>query len=94
MSVEPPSNWEAVTVTFPSASRSTVISFPTITGAVVSTTWTIASSVSVFPDSSVTVSVTVLSPIFSQVNTVSGIDRVISEQASEEFLLISAAVKV
>ena len=59
-----------------------------------STTCTVASSVAVLPDSSVTVRVTVLSPKFSHVKIVSGIDRVISEQASEEFLLISAAVNV
>jgi flagellar biosynthesis protein FlhB len=54
----------------------------------------VASSVAVVGVVLVTVRVTVLSPKFSHVKIVSGIDRVISEQASEEFLLISAAVNV
>ncbi len=62
------------------------------TGAILSTTVTMASQLSSFPASSVTVSVTVFPPKLAHVKVVMSISRDTIEQASKEPLSTSFAV--
>ena len=67
LSVEPPSISAAAMEAFPVASSCTVMSWQIASGAILSSTVTVAVHVSVFPLTSVTVKVTVLGPTSAQV---------------------------
>ena len=60
----------ATILAFPRASSCTVISWQTATGAILSSTVTVAVQLSLLPLPSVTVRVTVLAPTSAQVNVV------------------------
>ena len=90
-SVEPPSTSAAVMDALPVASSCTVISWQIAVGATLSSTVTLAVQVAVFPPSSVTVSVTTLTPTSAQVN-VFGLAAKVILQLSVEPPSISAPV--
>src|ERR1043165_3606632 len=91
-SVEPLSTCPAVIVAVPKASSCTVMFWQLATGAILSSTVTVAVQVEVFPFTSVTVRVIVLGPTLLQSKAlISSVEDVVP-QASVEPLSISAAV--
>src|SRR5688572_285967 len=84
LSVEPASTWSAVMTTIPAASTYIVRSPAAHNGSVSSTTVTVAVHVSEAPDSSVTVSITMFSPMSSQSNVFSSIVNSSSPQVLVE----------
>ena len=92
LSVEPLFTSAASTTAFPLASNATVTSWQRAVGGVLSSTVTSAVQVETFPFASVTVNVTVVTPVFEQSNEVGVTERLLMLQLSVLLLSKSAAI--